>query len=174
MWVDPEDDPRESLDTGSDEKSVLAFYLDQYRLTFEMKCTGLDARQLALRSVPPSTMSLLGLVRHLANVEHSWFRKFIEGQHELPSLYESPDQGDWDFTGAVAEEPVVAEAWSTWRGEVTHSREVYASLHNLGELVGPRHNHEARKVIVHMIEEYARHCGHADLIRERVDGRVGQ
>lgn len=149
MWVDPDDDPRESVDEGSGEKSVLAAYLDRYRMTFEMKCDGLDAEQLARRSVPPSTMSLLGLVRHLAAVEHGWFRRFIEGQQDLPRLYRSPDDRDLDFNGAVADDEVVADAWESWRAEV-------------------------RDVVVHMIEEYARHCGHADLLRECVDGRVGQ
>ena len=72
MWVDPDDDPRETLDEGTGEKAVLAAYLDRYRMPFEMKCEGLDSEQLAQRSVPPSTMSLLGLVRHLASVEHAW------------------------------------------------------------------------------------------------------
>ncbi|MGH3471131.1 MAG: DinB family protein [Nocardioidaceae bacterium] len=175
MWVDPDDDPREGLDEGTGEKAVLAAYLDRYRMTFEMKCEGLDSEQLARRSAAPSTMSLLGLVRHLAGVEHSWFRRFIEWQQNLPRLYKSPDDRDLDFNDAVADDHVVAEAWETWRGEVAHAREVYGRLDDLGALVGPEDNRaEVRDVVVHMIEEYARHCGHADLLRERIDGRVGQ
>jgi hypothetical protein len=118
---------------------------------------------------------LLGLVRHLAGVEHAWFRRFIGGQQDLPRLYKSPDDGDLDFNGAIADDAVVAEAWETWRGEVAHAREVYAALDDPGALVGPEDNRaEVRDVVVHMIEEYARHCGHADLLRERIDGRVGQ
>lgn len=174
MWADPEDDPRANLEAGTGEKAVLAQYLDHFRLTFEMKCEGLDADQLARRSVPPSTMSLLGLLRHLASVEHAWFRRFIEGQQELPRLYESPD-GDLDFNGAVADDAVVADAWATWRAEVVHAREVYAGLDDPGEMVGPvGERAELREIVVHMIEEYARHCGHADLLRECIDGRVGQ
>jgi uncharacterized damage-inducible protein DinB len=175
MWVDPDHDPRESVDAGTGEKAVLAAYLDRYRLTFEMKCEGLDVEQLALRSVPPSTMSLLGLVRHLARVEHSWFRRFIEGRQDLPRLYDSPDDPDSDFEDAVADDAVVSEAWHTWRAEVAHSREIYAELDDLGAMVGPEGNQgEVRDVVVHLLEEYARHCGHADLLRERIDGRVGQ
>jgi uncharacterized damage-inducible protein DinB len=175
MWVDPEDDPRETDTTVSGEKQVLAEYLDHYRTTLEMKCEGLDAEQMARRSVPPSTMSLLGLVRHLASVEHSWFRRFIEGREDLPRLYKSPDDRDLDFNGAVADDAVVADAWESWRAEVAHARDVYDRVDDLGARVGPEGNQaEVREVVVHMIEEYARHLGHVDLIRECIDGRTGQ
>jgi uncharacterized damage-inducible protein DinB len=175
MWVEPEDDPRETNTTPRGEKAVLAAYLDHYRTTFEMKCEGLDAEQLARRSVPPSSMSLLGLVRHLAAVEQSWFRRFIEGDRDLPRLYTSSGVRDEDFDGAVADPEVVAEAWRTWRGEVAHAREVYDAIDDLGALVGPEGNQgEVREIVVHMIEEYARHCGHVDLLRECIDGRTGQ
>jgi uncharacterized damage-inducible protein DinB len=175
MWIDPDRDPREGLDEGAGEKAVLAAYLDRYRMTFEMKCAELNAEQLARRSVPPSTMSLLGLLRHLAAVEHSWFRRYIEGHQELPRLYKSSKDRDLDFNGAVADDAVVAEAWQTWRAEVEHGRQVYAGFDDLGTMVGPEGNQgEVRDVVIHLIEEYARHCGHADLLRERIDGRVGQ
>ena len=80
MWSEPGTDPREGLEPGRGEREVLAQYLDHYRMTLELKCEGLTAAQLATRSVPPSTMSLLGLVRHLARVEHSWWRRVIEGR----------------------------------------------------------------------------------------------
>jgi uncharacterized damage-inducible protein DinB len=175
MWVDPEDDPRETGTTPRGEKAVLAQYLDHYRMTFEMKCEDLDAEQLAQRSVPPSSMSLLGLVRHLAMVEHTWFRRYIEGDRDLPRLYKSDEDGDLDFNGAVADDAVVADAWTSWRDEVAHAREVYDAVDDLGTLVGPEGNQaEVREIVVHMIEEYARHCGHADLLRECIDGRTGQ
>jgi uncharacterized damage-inducible protein DinB len=173
MWVDPEDDPRDYNATPRGEKDVLAAYLDHYRMTFEMKCEGLDAEQLATRSVPPSSMSLLGLVRHLAAVEQSWFRRFIEGD-DAERLYRSPEDRDLDFNGAVADDDVVAEAWATWHAEVAHAREVYAGVEDLGALVGPDQQNEVREIVVHMIEEYARHCGHVDLLRECIDGRTGQ
>jgi uncharacterized damage-inducible protein DinB len=175
MWVDPEDDPRDTETTPRGETAVLAMYLDHYRLTFEMKCDGLDTEQMAQRSVPPSSMSLLGLVRHLASVEHTWFRRYVEGNQELARLYSSPDKRDVDFDGAVADDALVADAWTSWRAEVAHARAVYDGFDDLGTMVGPEGNQaELREIVVHMIEEYARHCGHADLLRERIDGRTGQ
>jgi uncharacterized damage-inducible protein DinB len=175
MWVDPDDDPRETGTTSRGEKAVLAEYLDHFRMTFEMKCEGLDAEQLAQRSVPPSSMSLLGLVRHVAMVEFHWTRRFIEGHMELQRPFKSPEDRDLDFNGAVADDAVVAEAWETWRTEVAHAREVYQRHDDLGVLVGPEGDQsELREIVVHLIEEYARHCGHADLLRERIDGRTGQ
>ena len=174
MWAEPGSDPREALEPGRVEKAVLAEYLDRYRMTFELKCEGLTAEQLATRSVPPSTMSLLGMIRHLARVEHSWTRRAFEGQIELTQLYRTEEDPDLDFNQAVADDAVVAEAWGTWRGEVAHARSVYADL-NLDALVDVHGKQvEARDIDVHLVEEYARHVGHADLLRECIDGRTGQ
>src|SRR5215475_1423874 len=118
MWVDPQDDPRETGTTPRGEKAVLAEYLDHFRMTFQMKCEGLDAEQLAERSVPPSSMSLLGLVRHLASVEFHWWRRYIEGHGELPRPFKSPEDRNLDFNGAVADPDVVSEAWAAWQAEV--------------------------------------------------------
>lgn len=175
MWVDPDDDPRETDDEPRDERETLLEYLRIYRLTLQMKCAGLDAEQLARRSVPPSTMSLLGLVRHMAEVERSWFRRVMAGE-EATRLYATADDRDADWNGAVADADVVAEAWSAWRSEVAFAENFVATTSDLGTLghrkdgPGP----QLRGVLIHMIEEYARHCGHADLLRERIDGRVGQ
>jgi uncharacterized damage-inducible protein DinB len=175
MWVDPEDDPRETGATPVGEKAVLSAYLDRYRMTFEMKCEGLDAEQLARRSVPPSSMSLLGLVRHLARVEHHWFRRALEGQGELPRLYRTEEDHDLDFNGAVADDAVVADAWESWRGEVAHGQAWLESADDLGDTFEYQGDQvEIRDIIVHLVEEYARHCGHADLLRECIDGRTGQ
>lgn len=86
MWVDPEDDPREGGPSLGDERTTLVEYLRCQRLTLEMKCSGLDAAALARRSVPPSTLSLLGLVRHLAEAERGWFRRTMAGQ-DAPSHF---------------------------------------------------------------------------------------
>jgi len=95
VWLDSSDDPREAV---SPEKAALAEYLDRYRMTFELKCEGLTAEQLAMRSVPPSTMSLLRMTRHLARVEHSWTRWVLEGQAELPRLYRTARTRTWTST----------------------------------------------------------------------------
>jgi uncharacterized damage-inducible protein DinB len=171
MWVDPPDDPRESGTASADERGTLLDYLRRYRLTLEMKCADLDATQLADRSVPPSTMSLLGLVRHLAEVERHWFRRALAGQR-APRLYCSEQDPDGDWNGAVADPEVVDRAWRDWRAEVAFAEEFVAEATDLGALGATQV--PLRDVLIHLIEEYARHCGHADLLRERIDGRVGQ
>jgi uncharacterized damage-inducible protein DinB len=175
MWLDPEDDPRETGEVAVGEKAILIDYLERYRTTLELKCEGLTAEQLATRSVPPSTMSLLGLVRHLARVEHHWARRAVEGRADLPRLYRTDADPDLDFNGAEATDACVADAWESWRREVAHAREVYDRYDDLGETF-PYDGRpcEVRDIVVHMIEEYARHVGHADLLRECLDGRTGQ
>ena len=174
MWVDPAHDPRDTDEPPVGEKGTLRQYLDHYRMTFELKCEGLTHEQLATRSVEPSTMSLLGLVRHLAKVEQHWFRRVLEAQEDLPHLYDSEEDPDLDFNGAAGTEECVAEAWATWRREVAHSREVFERCDDLGGTFVPGEPWTVRGVVVHMIEEYARHAGHADLLRECLDGRTGQ
>jgi uncharacterized damage-inducible protein DinB len=171
MWVDPADDPRETEAAPRGEKDVVLGYLRAYRLTLEMKLQDLDAEQLARRSVPPSSMSLLGLLRHLAGVEHSWFRRRLDGQ-DTPRLYVD----DADFDGAVADATVVEDAWESWRREVAFAEAWVEGVDDLGRLVdlGDGDEAEVRDILVHMVEEYARHCGHADLLRECIDGRTGQ
>jgi len=156
------------------ERATLLEYLHHYRHTLEVKCEDLDAEQLAMRSVPPSSLSLLGLVRHLARVEHSWFRRVMGHQLELPRLYRTEEDPDLDFNGAVADPAVVADAWESWRREVAHAEEFV----DVAESLDVEGSHDdgpiaLREVLVHMIEEYARHMGHADLLRERIDGRTG-
>jgi uncharacterized damage-inducible protein DinB len=176
MWMDMALDPR--FEAGPElegERATLLDYLRAYRLTMEMKCAGLDAAQLASRSVPPSTMSLLGLIRHMADVERNWFRR-VMAQADAPPLYWSEDIADADWLGAVADPAVVDDAWRAWRDEVAFAEKFVADSPDLG-LKGINRDGTSivlREVLVHMIEEYARHCGHADLLRERIDGRVGQ
>jgi uncharacterized damage-inducible protein DinB len=175
MWVDPDKDPRDSGKPLTDERSVLVEYLRAYRITFEMKCADLDPEQMATRSVPPSSMSLLGLLRHLAKVERSWFRTVMAG-HDVARLHSTDDDRDADFNGAVADPAVVDDAWAAWRDEVRFADQYVETAPDL-DVTGTMKDGrtlQLREVLVHMIEEYARHCGHADLLRERVDGRVGQ
>lgn len=114
------------------------------------------------------------MTRHLARVEHSWTRRVLEGQAELPRLYRTGDDPDLDFNQALADDAVVADAWTTWRSEVSHAREVYAYLDLDNSVEVHSDVVEIRDIIVHLIEEYARHVGHADLLREYIDGRTGQ
>jgi hypothetical protein len=170
MWADPADDPRNSEGPSPDgELATLRDFLTDYRLTLRMKCEGLDAEQLARRSVPPSTMSLLGLVRHLAEVERDW-RNWIGDAEPLPKLYGARDA---DFDGAVADRAVVDAAFADLAREQEATDAALAAHPDLGERVG-KDALSIREMLVHAIEEYARHCGHADLLRECVDGRVGQ
>ncbi len=175
MWMDPAEDPRFVEVELTDERSTLIDYLRAYRLTLRMKCADLDAAQMATKSVPPSTLSLLGLIRHMSDVERSWFRRVMAGE-VAPRKFSSPDDPQGAWTGAVADDAVVAEAWAAWETEVAYSDQFVARTSDLSTL-GTQSDGKTiqlREVLVHMIEEYARHCGHADLIRERVDGRVGQ
>ncbi len=175
MFLDPADDPRRTEGTGDvDEKANLVEYITYQRQTLELKCDGLDAEQLARRSVPPSTMSLLGLVRHMAEVERGWFRRRLAGL-DVPPIYRTPDEPDLDWDGAAADPAAVAEAWANLREEQAFADEVIAGADDLG-LVVPVGEGQAslREVLVHIVEEYARHNGHADLLRECIDGRIGE
>jgi hypothetical protein len=175
MWLPMDQDPRMTGQQPVGERETLLDYLRHYRLTLELKCQDLDAEQMARRSVPPSTMSLLGLVRHMARVENSWFVRVMQHQLELERLYWSPEDPDLDFNGAIADQAVVDDAWVSWRREVEQADAYLASVESL-DVEGTHRDGPAvlREVIVHMIEEYARHCGHADLLRECIDGRTGQ
>jgi uncharacterized damage-inducible protein DinB len=173
--MDPANDPRYIDVELVDERSTLIDYLRAYRLTLRLKCADLDAAQMATRSVPPSTLSLLGLIRHMSDVERSWFRRVMAGE-AAPRRFSSPDnpEGAWD--GAVADPAVVDEAWAAWETEVDFAERLVAETSDLGTLGRQSDGKmiQLREILVHMIEEYARHSGHADLIRERIDGRVGQ
>jgi uncharacterized damage-inducible protein DinB len=177
MAVDIEEDTRGEPPTQGDERATLAGFLQWQRETLDLKCAGLDAADMSRRSVEPSTLSLLGLVRHLAEVERFWFRRTMAGEDAPPRFYTDADP-DGDFDGAAADPALVAEAWDAWRNEVAFAVQFVANAPNLGitgkipdEVRGPM---SLRWVLVHMIEEYARHLGHADLLRERIDGAVGQ
>jgi uncharacterized protein DUF664 len=174
MFVRPEDDPR-SEGGFDNERSTLVGYLRDYRLTIELKCSGLDAAGMACRSVEPSNLSLLGLVRHLTETERFWFRSVLDGQ-DAPPLYRREDDREAAFNGAVASPEAVESAWTAWREEVRFAERFVDGAPNL-EVTGTYRDGRVislREVLVHMIEEYARHAGHADLLRERIDGRVGQ
>ena len=176
-----DDDPREHRPRLGDERTTLVESLRKQRLTLEIKCAGLDAQAMARRSVEPSTMSLLGLVRHLADGERETFRVMMAGQ-DVPRRYWSEADRDGDFNGAVPDPQVVAQAWDAWRAEVEFATRFVAEAPSL-DITGndPWNRHGSgggqmslREVLIGMIEEYARHLGHVDLLRERIDGRIGQ
>jgi len=176
-----DDDPREHRPRLGDERTTLVEAMRFQRLTLEMKCDGLDAEAMARRAIEPSTMSLLGLVRHLAEVERGTFRRLMAGE-DVPRLYCSPTNRDGDFDDAVADPAVVAEAWDTWRAEVAFAERFVADAPSLDITADDALNQHGsgggamslREVLVGMIGEYARHMGHVDLLRERIDGRLGQ
>ena len=154
------------------EREMLDAWLDFHRATLAVKCEGLTDDQLRARAVPPSSLSLLGLVRHMGEVERSWFRRVLGGEQAPPRYYsdENPD-GDFDDVAGAG----VAQAFGYWRDECAHARERVAAAPSL-DVTGTGRRGETyslRWIMVHMIEEYARHNGHADLLRERIDGTVG-
>ncbi|MFF3609061.1 DinB family protein [Streptomyces sp. NPDC002463] len=157
-----------------DELPMLAGFLADQRATLVLKCAGLG-EELAATPAEPSTLSLLGLVRHLADVERHWFREVLAGERDARPLFSSPDSPDGDFDEASADPASVTEAWEAWRAAVAYSDRFTAEAPHLdvtGE-DGWRGTVSLRWVLIHLIEEYARHNGHADLIRERIDGTRG-
>ena len=168
-WLD---DTREPVPAVGSEREILTAFLDWYRATFEQKCAGVPAARLSEQGVPPSSMSLHGLLRHLTGNERWWFRIQFAGE-DVPMLYYSDDDPDQDFDSLDGD---VEEAMAAWRAECARSREIVAAASTLdatgivkrtGEAISLRH------ILVSMIAEYARHDGHADLLRERIDGAVG-
>jgi uncharacterized damage-inducible protein DinB len=173
LFVPEDEDPRLDARTTGDERAMLADFLNAQRMTLELKCSGLG-KELATRSVEPSALSLLGLVRHLTEVERRWFRQVLAGE-DASALYTSPDEPDGDFDGAVGDPEAIAQAWEAWREEVAFAKRFVAEAADL-EVAGDdgwRGTVSLRWVLIHLVEEYARHNGHADLLRERIDGAVG-
>lgn len=155
-----------------DERETLRAFLEYHRATLATKCAGLDDEQLRERSMPPSTLSLLGLVRHMAEVERAWFRRVFE-DGAAPMVWSD----EIDFQAAYdASRSTRAEAFGAWEAEVENSRRIEREAASL-DLTGhqPRWGTEVslRMVMVHVLLEYGRHNGHADFLREGVDGTVG-
>ncbi|NYI04402.1 DinB family protein [Allostreptomyces psammosilenae] len=154
------------------ERAMLTSWLGYHRATLALKCEGLTAAQLRIRAVEPSALSLLGLVRHMAEVERAWFRRVLAAE-AAPPLYYSDTAPDGEFDEVDTAD--AEEAFATWRAECAHADRLVEAAESL-EVTGLRHGEPVtlRWILVHMIEEYARHNGHADLLRERIDGRVGE
>lgn len=154
------------------ERETLRACLDYHRATLAMKCEGLTEDELRRTSMPPSTLSLLGLVRHMAEVERTWFRRVIDGE-DVPLVWSA----EYDFQVAYdARSASAPEAFAAWHTEIGHARRVEQAAPSL-EVTGrhPRSGQDVslRLVMLHLVHEYARHNGHADFLREGVDGSVG-
>lgn len=168
-WTSPAPDPVDGPTTG-DDRALLEGYLAWQRATLLNICAGLPAEQLAARPVPPSTLSLLGLVRHLAKVERIWLRSRV-AHEDVPALYGGPGAaGDFDEVSADRAQEEVEQLREEWRLADAAVRDLpfTAELEVHGEVWS------LRMVYVHLIGEYARHNGHADLLRQAIDGVVGR
>ncbi|MEU5428568.1 DinB family protein [Streptomyces olivoreticuli] len=167
-------DERPEPPTVSGERAGLESWLDYHRATLALKCAGLDDRQLREASTPPSPLTLMGLVRHMAEVERNWFRRVLTGEESAEPIYYSDEDPDGDIH--VTGQDTWEEAYATWQAEITAAREAARGRSLDDRVVHPRHGTEfdLRWIHTHMIEEYARHNGHADLIRERIDGATGE
>jgi uncharacterized damage-inducible protein DinB len=157
------------------EQEMLNAWLEFHRATLLMKCEGLTDDQLRERSVPPSSLSLLGLVRHMTDVERGWFRQVLLGE-DVPFMYGTPDDRGADFNDVDSAD--VAEAFRSFDRECALARQAAAAAPDLDARGKGRRGFTSepislRWILVHMIEEYARHNGHADLLRERIDGATG-
>jgi uncharacterized damage-inducible protein DinB len=155
------------------ERETLRGFLDHHRATLAVKCDGLTDEELRRQSVPPSTLSLLGLVRHMAEVERTWFRRVTGGQ-DIPLVWsDSMDfQVAYDAAGSTRQ-----EAFAAWQEEIAHSRRIEAAATGLDVVVHNSRGGEdlsLRTVMLHVILEYGRHNGHADLLREAIDGTTGE
>lgn len=165
-------DSRSTPPLVGDEREILTAFLDWHRETFALKCSGVPADRLSDKGVPPSGLSLHGILRHLAAVERWWFRIQFAGE-DVPLLYYSDDDPDQDFEDLGGD---VEEAFVVWRAECERSGEIVAAARSLDETGVHRASGQPvslRRILVNMIAEYARHNGHADLLRERIDGATG-
>jgi uncharacterized damage-inducible protein DinB len=174
-WTAPDVERPTSLDVAPEPEAAERL-LDHHRATLLWKCAGLTGEQLVTRAVPPSTMSLLGLVRHLADVERSWFRRRIAGEQiEYAYWTDASPDGDFDDLDAAG-----AEAdYAAFLAEIAVARTALVDRSYDDTFVarfsdGTEKIMDIRAVVLHMIEEYARHNGHADLLREAIDGSTGE
>jgi uncharacterized damage-inducible protein DinB len=160
-------------DLQADERTTLIEFLDYYRASLALKAHGLTDAQAATASCPPSILTLTGLVRHMAEVERGWFQRTLTGG-DVPPIWYSEERPDGDLD-LVDEHTSLAESVAQWRAEIAIADEITAasSLERLSVIDKWGREVTLRWILVHMIEEYARHCGHADLLRERIDGAVG-
>ena len=167
---------RAGVNPRGNEREILEGYLDRHRDTLEWKCSGLTESQLKARACEPSELTLLGLIRHMAEVEYYWFERVLLGRDENLGVFGSADNPDGDFTELNTHS--VEFVWERWKQSCVASRAHAATIRDLDHVAErPRDwDGEAvtlRYILARMVEEYARHNGHADLLRERIDGQTG-
>ena len=168
-----EDPERTDPPLAAPEREMLLGWLDFHRSTLRLKCQGLTPEQLCERSVPPSSMSLIGLVRHMAEVERNWFQRVMEGTDAPPLFYDRETNPDGDFDDVDPDR--VENDYDSWLDQIAIADEV-TTRHELDDMAAVENygrHVSLRWILVHMVEEYARHNGHADLLRERIDGATG-
>jgi Protein of unknown function (DUF664) len=153
---------------GEDERSVLLGYLAYHRAVLARKLDGLNDEEVRRAACPPSTLTLLGLIRHMTDGERWWFRR-VRRAEDVPALFE--DEGEWELPTDATAADILAAYWNEIAVIDEHLATAAMDDRNVGEPEPGRHS--LRRTIVHMIEEYARHCGHADLLREAIDGTTG-
>ena len=171
-WTAPTIERRDPPANG-DERALLDGFLEFHRETLLWKCSGLTGEQLASRPLPTSTMSLLGIVRHLTDVERHWFREVV-AREDVRFLYWGNPDRDSDFDDLRAED--AEQDFLAFMEELEHSRAIQRTAELEAAVGDPAdaEQHSYRWVMVHMIEEYARHNGHADLFRQAIDGETGE
>ena len=165
------DDRRKPVPMTGNEREILTGTLDNHRTLFEQKCADLTQTQMSTASIPPSTMSLHGLLRHLSGVERWWFQIQFAGE-DVPTLYYSDEDPDQDFESLDGD---IGEAFAVWHRECERSREIVAAAGSLDATGTTKSGNEfsLRWLLVDMVAEYAQHNGHTDLLRERIDGKTG-
>ena len=165
------DDGRTDVPKAGGERETLRAYLDFHRETLAKKCAGLSDDDLRRRTMP-SSLSLLSLVRHMAEVERAWFRRVLDRQ-DVPLVW-SPE-GDFQVAYDATDADVV-EAFAAWEAEIAHGRRIEGAAESLDVVGVDRRSgdeYSLRRILLHLVQEYARHNGHADLIREGIDGTTG-
>jgi len=154
-----------------EERETLEYFLDFLRTVLLRKAEGITDEQARRATCPPSDLTILGLVRHLTEVERIWFRRTIAGEAAPPIYYgDAHPDGDRDGDFHAPPEATLAEGVAGLRREIESSRRALAAVSGLAQQGHDDHRRNVRWILVHMIEEYARHCGHADLLRQAVDG----
>ena len=154
------------------ERETLRAFLDFHRATLALKCEGLTDEELRRQSSPPSTLSLLGLVRHIAEVERTWFRRVINAE-DIPLIWSATGDFQEAYDASASSR---SEAFEAWQREVEHARRIEREAESLdvtGHQARWGEDVSLRLVMLHMMHEYARHNGHADFLREAIDGTVG-